>query len=168
MSLRDSPVQPKRLADLSKFYSATQNLNNGENPETLPSKNREPWVPSRLRNLPPPMPPKKTWELVLSTITESRIVLTATAIILFMGLFPPWHVKITVGERDILINLGYNFIFSPPKLNKIYGGSITVTTLMVQILITVTVAAGFVYVKKTNSCNTTSSSTQLDTKNAVQ
>lgn len=68
---------------------------------------------------------------------KQRYALVVTASIIFlMILFPPFHLSGLPSALSFTENLGYGFIFTPPK-SKLYthlDGSVDVLTLFIQIV----------------------------------
>jgi hypothetical protein len=76
--------------------------------------------------------------------TQKWIGITTVILDVLMGLFPPWHINWSTSEGAARhINKGYQFIFTP-----IPTGTITMSTLFVQIAVVTLVGAALFYFTK--------------------
>lgn len=74
------------------------------------------------------------------------VVISTVVLDVLMGLFPPWHINWATSEGAARhINKGYQFIFTP-----IPSGTITMSTLFVQIAVVTLVGAALFYFNKAN------------------
>jgi hypothetical protein len=87
--------------------------------------------------------------------TQRRIFYAAIAVIVLMGVFPPWHVDMPIAMESNFartVYLGYGFIGNPCLYNQgsgvVFGGKISFDILMLQWFLIVIFAAGFVCLVK--------------------
>ena len=81
------------------------------------------------------------WRLVIKIVTvdntQTAVLLLTALILFFMLLYPPFEFH---GVRGLVYDLGYSFIFEPPRHNGHVGG-INSTLLGLQGLIMITVSS---------------------------
>lgn len=83
--------------------------------------------------------------------TQKKIIYVAMAVIVLMGLFPPWYASIKTSYQTRVVNLGYYLIVDTPHESvngTFYGGQINFATLFLQWVIVAGLAGGLWYMKK--------------------
>jgi hypothetical protein len=81
---------------------------------------------------------------------QKRIVYVAVAVVVLMGVFPPWHITygLAIGSTATRIeHLGYSLLCNPPFIHD-FGGEISFGLLFLQWLLVVILTAGLVCIVK--------------------
>jgi hypothetical protein len=87
----------------------------------------------------------KGWGMAIDIVKiKRRIFISTVSAIILTGLFPPWHSVYSSGRK----NYGYYFIGNPPS-----GGTLTISTLVLQIIIIAFTGVAITYYFKTYATN---------------
>lgn len=88
-------------------------------------------------------------------VTQKKIAYAAVAVIVLMGVFPPWYVDMPIAMSSDFtrkVYLGYGFIGNPCLYDQgpgnMYGGMVNFTILLLQWLLSVILSTGLICLVK--------------------